>query len=72
MGGVLVYVCGQEVLHGCCVEHNAARVAVVGDVDVVGKWDEFREMGKLKSGWLEEEEVLLPSRPEVLDPDLVK
>ena len=36
VGGVFVYVCGQEVLHGCCVEHDGAGfVELTGVVDAV-------------------------------------
>lgn len=30
VGGVLVYVCGQEVLHGSCVEHAAGGAGSIG------------------------------------------
>ena len=37
VGGVFVYVCGQEVLHGCCVEHDGAGFfELTGVVDAVG------------------------------------
>ena len=49
VGGILVYVCGQEVLHGCGVEHDGAGFfsfwrAGGGALREVDKWRDFLEM----------------------------